>query len=361
MRDAGVDLARLLASPHAIRPQVASYLGGELLADDIPVVEATLAVDGGSQVPERLTLTVPARHAGTSWVPAATGDPLSHHGQRLAVAYVLPRRTGDVALPLGWFVVQSWQLDNDTVTVEAMGLLQVAADSRLLAPTSPAAGATLGSEFRRLLPPRLPYLITDLTDRAAPRSLAWDEDRLGALHEIADAWPAQLRVDSDGVLRLRPELPATPGAPVLTWADGEQGTVVEAPVGGTRDQVYNAVVVRSENTDDPDRPPVQATAYDADPASPTYWFGPYGQVPRFASSPLVTTAAQCHAMATKLLRQSLRPSRTRIVRAVPDPRVELDDVVQVSFDGQTVLGWVAGIDLPLTAGQGQAAYTIDTP
>lgn len=383
MRDVGIDLGRLLTSSHGVRPLISSWLGDDLLAADVPITAGSLTVTGDQNVPETVTLTVPAVHGGRSWVPLEPTDPLAQYGQRLSVSYVLPR-TGDadVAVALGWFAIQEWTSDEEAVEVTAHGLLQVVADARLLQPTSPAAGSTLASEFERLMGGLLPFEIdSTLVDRPCPRSFVWDEDRNGALYDIADAWPAQLRVDSDGVVRLRPELPAVPESPtypaedlypseslfpsdlvaIVEWADGESGTVIGAPRTGTRDEVYNAVIVRAEDMDAPDRPPVQGYAYDTDPASPTYWFGQYGQVPRFAASPLVSTVAQCTAMAAKMLRSALRPTRSRTVAAVPDPRVELDDVARLVFAGESVTGYVSGFTLPLTADGGEASYVVEVP
>lgn len=339
-------------------PTVSSWRGTDLLAESVPIIGGRLAVNGDQQVPERLTFTVPEDADGRSWVPEDFLHPLAHYGQYVtADISVQAAVTGEVTSSrLGRFQIQSWEADDDgLVSVECVGLLQRAMDARFRVPQVPRPTGTLVSEIRRLMVPGVPVVIDPaLADRPVPQHFVWDDDRLGALYELADAWPARLRVDQHGTLRVLPPLPAQP-VPVLSWTDGEGGAVVRAPRSGSRDGVHNVVVARSSGTDQPGRPPLQAVAVTGEHALRP---DTYGEVVRYWSSPLATTTAMLQSSADSLVASANRRARPQIVRVLPDPRVELDDPVRVTRDGRTTVGWVTGYDLPLTVDDGDMTVRV---
>ena len=336
------------------RPVVSSWLGGVLLAGDVPVLSGRVTASVSDQVPERLTFTVP-RFDGRDWLPGADPEhPLARFGQELTLSIVVASAVSGVEFEtrIGRYLVTEWSHDDadGVINVTAAGLLERAAEDRLASPLAPRAGGTLLSEFRRLLPAGMGVGVDPaLTDRACPRSMEWSEDRLGALYEIADAWPARLRVDQWGQVALLPPLPDVP-SPVLSLTDGERGTVVGTSRVDTREGTYNRVVARATVTDDPNKPPIQAVADQVD--GPMRVDGPYGVSTRFWSSPLITTYGQALASARTMLASSLRPSRITPVTLVPDPRIDLDDAVEVVRDGERTWGWVVAYDLPLTVDDG---------
>lgn len=306
------------------------------------MVSGRWSADASQDVPERLTFQVPEfastpdRPDGFSWVPDGPSHPLAAFGQVVDVDIDVwsSVSAGDELAPpssttrLGRFVVQEWRHDDlaGVVDVECVGLLQRVKDARFRLPVTPKAGGTFASELRRLTPGGLPVLVdAGLADRAIPKSFAWQEDRLGALYEIADAWPARLRVDQFGQLRVLPPLGGDPVA-VVEFLDGERGTVVSAPRAGSRDGVANVVVARSSQTDSPARAPLQAVAeVTSGPLAPAS----YGEVTFFWSSPLAATQSQLKASADSILARKTRPAVVRRITAVPDPRLELDDAVAV--------------------------------
>lgn len=352
----------VLASAASWLVLVQSSLGDAVLAEAVPVAGGVWAVDGTGQVPEAIQgLIVPASDRGYSWIPGDdAAHPLARYGQVLDLAVRIGsaggRFTWDV--PLGRAFIQSWSAsDPGVVTVEAAGPLQLAADDRLPTPTAPATGGTLASEFRRLMPAGIPVDISPgLIDRPCPASFYWEEDRLAALYDIADAWPAQLTVTADGGVALLPPLPEVfPGA-LLTFTDGEGGTTVSAAREDTRDGAYNAVVARAEPEDAEETAPViQAEArVETGPMVPAT----YGVVRRFYASPALTTAAQCESAARSILAEAVRPARSVEVTCVPDPRIELYDPVAVVRDGVKHEGWVTAYTLPLTVSGGDMSITV---
>lgn len=360
--------SEVLAGAFRWRPAVSAWRGGTLLAGEVPVISGSLSADATQEVPERLTLTVPEwastdEHPdGFSWVPDSPLHPLAHYGQYVEVdVHVWSSVTASDPLSpptstsrLGRFVVQDWSHDDTsgTVQVECVGVLQRVKDARLRNGVAPHPSGTFTSEFRRLLPPGLGVQFDGLTDRAIPKSFVWDEDRLGALYEIADAWPARLSVDTTGTVRVRSPLPDV-AVPVVEYTDGHRGTLISAPTAGTRDGVFNVVVARSSATDDPARPPAQAVAVvKQGPLVPAE----YGEVVMFWSSPLASTTAQLQASANTILARKTRAAVVQRVVAAPDPRPELDDAVGLTRDGTRRVGYVIGFTLPLL---GDGAMTME--
>lgn len=95
----------------------------------------------------------------------------------------------------------------------------------------------------------------------------------------------------------------------------------------------NVIVARGEDTGD--TPPVQATAMDTDPTSPTYagtgpGTSPYGRVTQFYSSPLITTVAQAQSAANTILARTVGAGATHTVTLPYDPTISAGDVVSRS-------------------------------
>lgn len=338
-------------------PVVSSWLGGRLLAAQVPVSRGRITWSASQDVPESLTMTVPRVDGEMDWCPGADPEhPLARYGQELDVSI---RVTSTAAASASWLVrvarilITEWEDDDAaTVTVRGKGLLHRLVRSRLTSPMQPTG--TLASDARRLLPAGMGMAIDPaLTDRTSPGSMAWSGTRRSALGEIATAWPALVRSDEWGQVRLKAPLADVLTRPTLRLTDGERGTVVAAPRSDSGDDAYNVVVARSSAAGVED---VQAVArWTTGPLSAD---GPLGEVVREWSSPLLTTQAQAQAAAQTMLEGGLRPSAVLPVTCASDPRIELDDPVEVVRDGVRTWGHVTGVDLPLTVADGDMRVNV---
>lgn len=345
-------------------PRVTSWLGGQLLAPQIPVRSGHVTGKVDDEIIESLTLTVPRYAAAASegdvidWRPSSADAPLARFGQSLDVSIVVMSViTGTIwETRIGRFQIADWDDDDaGTISVKAESMLARARDDKLLTLSSP--NGTLMSEARRLLPPGMgASFAAALVDRACPASLSWSKDRLKNLQEIASAWPALLRVDEWGQVVFAAPLPSVP-TPILTFRDGEGGTLIGAPRADSRADAANRVVASSSATDAAD---VQGVASVT--AGPMSVNGSYGVVTKEWSSPLIVTMSQANASAATMLANSVRPAQSVPVRIAPDPRIELDDAIEVLRDGdQPLWGWVTGYDLPLTTEDGDMRVDVGLP
>ena len=339
-------------------PVVASWLGGTLLSSAIPVLGGRVTAQVSQEVPERLRLTVPAETTVDgrrfSWRPDSDAThPLARYGQELQVSIVVssaaaPESTYQWETRIGRFLITDWDDGDDgTIEVTAEGRLRRVKDALLTSPMQPLPSGTLVSEARRLLPPGVSAAFDPaLVNRGCPAGMAWSDSRLEALQEIADAWPALLRTDEWGQVVFRAPLPAVP-APVLTLRDGERGTVEMVARSDTREGAFNQVVAESSASGVED---VQAVASQS--SGPMAVSGQYGPVTKRWSSPLIATASQAKRSAETMLANSLLPATSVPVTCAPDPRIDLDDAVEVVRGDDRLWGWVTGYDLPLTVDDG---------
>ncbi|WP_426568083.1 DUF5047 domain-containing protein [Streptomyces canus] len=333
---------------HTMRVRVEAWRDGELLTDDVPVDGGSESRDASVNVPESVSLTVPRRDRGTDWDPIDPDHPLAAYGQQLHISYGVDVGNGFEWIDRGWFLVTESSADGDTVTVQAGGLLTLIDEAKFAAPYQPSG--TFISTVRSLVEPALTVAFdSSLVDRSIPVGMQWDSDRLGALNEVLDTWPATARVTEDGLLLVEPVTDG--GTPVIDITDGTGGTVVRWQGSTTRDAAANCVIAQGEDSSGNQ---IQGVAYDTQPASPFRFGGPFNPlpVPFTFSSPLLTTVAQCRAAAATRLRNLRRAnSRKLVATVVPHPGLLTGDVAAVTGAGLRAEPCaIEGLNLPYSPG-----------
>lgn len=355
----------LIGYSHRVVTVVESWLAGVRLVDRIPITIGSIAFDDTGTVKRRLSMTVPARTPGMRWDPAGNvTHPLAAYGQRLHVFSGIAYANRSVELlDLGWYLITGWKRDEDSasITVEGFDLARLIVDDRLLAPVSPAPGATFAGMVRQLVEPVGLAVVVDagLADRAIGSSPVWDRERDRAVSDLCDAWPARWGLGDDGNVHVRRPygLVTASTTPDVELTDGGTGTITGRAREADRGALYNALVVTGRTPDDGSARPYAVASVD-DPGSPIRVTGPYGRVPRFYASDLITTQAQAQATADAQLVTYTTAGRSEPLRAVPDPALELGDVVRISTrDGDRYTARVTALTLPLTAAQGAMQIT----
>jgi len=337
--------AVLLAGAQRHYVRVESWLDDQLLADDIPIDAGREDGDRSQAVPERVSLTVPRVADGVDWSP--DGDdyhPLAANGQRLRVLLGVGLANGVIEwVRRGEFVVFSSEASDETVSVEAYGLLWLIAEARLVSPYQPSG--TLVSTLRGLVEPALTVDVdAALTDRAVPSGINYDEDRLGAVNELLDAWPATAQVQPEGYLLVKPDTDPSVADLALS-STGSQAVVINRTGSSTRDGFANVIVARGTAADGGQ---VQGVAYDAS-TGPRRYGGPANPlpVPFYYASPLLTSVAQCNTAANTVLARRRRLAQKPFDVVIP-PRPDIVVGDAVSVDG--VLCTVEKLGLPYVPG-----------
>lgn len=363
----------LLTGAYTYAARVDSWLGSQWLGQ-VPVAGGSVSWTTGQQVQGTLSLTVPRYGAASEdedardFTPDSPESPLACFGQVLRVTLVVTSLVDgtEYTEPGGHFLITSSETDADAVTVSAKSLAHRLEENRLATVTVPRKGGTLASEVRRLVGAQMGVVVDEgLVDRACPSSMSWGESRIDAVYEIADAWPARLREGRDGSLYLLPPVEEITEPPERVLTDGVDGTVVGVKRAWTREQVYNRVVARGQDTDDAGQPTFQAVVSQT--SGPLSVAGPYGIVVKFWSSPLVTSQVIADKSARTMLASSVRRAMTVPVELAPDPSLQLDEPVRLrthDVDGTPPVemwGRVTALELPLLyEGVARADIEIDT-
>jgi hypothetical protein len=337
---------RTLRGSHSIEVQVDAYRGADLVLANVPISGGSVQVDSASQVRRTLSLSVadPALDPGAD--PTAA---LAPFGSELAVRRGIRYPDGTIEwCPLGRFRIESARASASGSGVEVNGADRGAyvQDARFTSIKKSNRSNTIPAEIARLIGEVLPDVaVSDFTGSTAstPKRF-WEEDRWGAIDELAKAIGAEVFFDPDGDAVIAP-VPSIDDVAVW-WADaGETGVLLEANLESTREGTYNGVRASGEGGD---TAPVSAFVTDDDPTSPTYWGGGFGQKPRFYVSPLITTTAQATSAATAMLNRVRGLNRQLELDLVPNPALEAGDVIRVVFpDGATELHLVDGFEVSL--------------
>lgn len=179
---------------------------------------------------------------------------------------------------------------------------------------------------------RLPGITANVesTERTTPRLFFGEQasnDPWTDFQDMATAIGHELFFDARGIVTLRPE--PDPEIDVAVWQfdDDAAPTITSLVRRVTDENTYNKIVVTGEGTSN--EVPVRAVAIDDDPASPTYFLGPYGTVTLRVTTPMVTTAEQAQDAADALLRRFKGATEAVEIEVVPMPALEPGDVVTV--------------------------------
>lgn len=262
-------------------------------------------LDAGADIRSTLDLSTD----GTGMWPGRSTDLLAPYGNEIFVERGIRYGNGDTEwVSLGYFRIYTAEQEDPPdgpIRIAAKDRMSGIIDGRLLNPVQFIATRTRGQVVTQLVQDVYPTAVIEWDDAAEHvligRVLVADEDRYGFLNDLITAAGKVWYWDYRGILVIKS--PPDPSMPVFDVDHGKDGVLVSLSRDLTREGVYNAVAATGEASDT--TPPARAVAIDNNPNSPTYWFGTFGKVPRFYSSPFITTTAQALAAASALLVQSL--------------------------------------------------------
>lgn len=354
MRPASANFHRIVRGSHrmAARARVCTTFqtGTNPTGTVVDIISGDVHLDANADVRSTLTLETPAN----GW-QGRPGELLTPYGHELFVERGVVTAGGAVEwVSLGYFKLYAVDQDdaNDgPLTVEARDRMAAIIDARLTAPVAYPATTTYSVVFAALVGEVYPGATIEFDDSlgstALGRAVVAEEDRYAFLADLVRSRGKVAYWDYRGVLVVR-DAP-DPGSPVLDVTAGAGGILISSSRSIDRDQVYNAVVATGEAADT--TAPARAVRVDGNPASPTYWHGPYGKVPRYYSSPLLTTDAQAGTAAEAILSRSIGLPYNVNFAAVPNPALEPLDPIRVRHTTGTgrEVHVIETLSIPLTA------------
>lgn len=324
---------------------------------EIPLFGGDVQLDGMAEIRGTVDLETSSEY----W-PVRASDVATPYGNELFVERGIVLGSGSRV-----FVSQGYYRIDDVEQTEIPGHIRISGsdrmshivDGKLIAPVQFAAATTLESVVEQLVLEVLPDATFDLDSDFATatlgRSVIAEDDRFAFLLDAVRSHGKIWYWDHTGALRITE--PPDPSQPVFTVDYGANGVLVGLRRKLSRDGVYNAVIATGEAPDT--NVPVRAVAFDANPNSPTYWWGQFGKVPRPFSSPFITTITQAELTAAALVRRGLGLPYQVSFQSVPNPAIEPDDPIRLVSPQDVRTHIVERITLPLT-NDGSPPLAVDT-
>jgi hypothetical protein len=339
------------AHEHYLRVEVWSGDLSVQLESDLTIIDGDVSASLGSQVTRQLSMSV-----AEGLYPVEVDDLMAPYGNRLRVFRGVA--FNNEPSPYVWEIfhgrIQEAQLQGDgSVQIQASDRAQDVLDFGFESPERSNIGALVDTEVIRLISdalPDAPFGIFDVPTYPVPAE-TWEQDRGGALDELAAAVGGYWWALGDGTFVLR-RIPWTaPGAPAITLTDAPGGTILEALPGRSRSTVYNSQTATGERADG--GTPVWSTRRNLNPASPTYSAGPFGLRTNHVYLQTPGTFGAVDYVARTRLQSSVALSENWRYSCVPDASVELGDVQRllVRDPQRDVVQVVSGFRIPLGLGE----------
>lgn len=325
----------------------------------VPVLAGTVTLDGTADIRGSIDLTTD----GTGMWPVAATDLLAPYGNELFVERGVQYSAGTIEwCSLGYFRIDTpSQADPPDGPIRIVGKDRMAGlvDARLMAPVQYLAATTYGAVMTALVTEVYPSATIVWDDSqsgdAIGRDVIVEENRHGFLADLVRSLGKIWYWNHRGELAIADAPSVT--SPVFDVQAGAGGVLVSMTRELSRVGVYNAVVASGEAADS--TTPVRGVAVDNAPGSPTYFYGTFGPVPRFYSSPFLTTDAQAEAAAAAQLTRELGLPYSVDFQAIANPALEPYDPIRIrASSGSGVETHVLEtVTVPLTA---DAAMTANT-
>lgn len=242
--------------------------------------------------------------------------------------------------------------EDGTCSVSCADFSADVVEVKFLDPENSQTGLSLANEVTRLISDAVPLATFGPFDTffVPVQPLTWQFDRAQALDELATSVGAFWYALADGSFVLRKYPWTVPAVPVVTYVDGEGGSVVASSATRSREDVFNSLTVTGERLNGD--APVYATAQDDNPDSPTFIGGPFGR--RHQLLRLQTPASQGAAQGAasdNLKRLTALVDSWRWTMTA-DAALELGDTVALNVREQTgIIQVVSGFSLPLAVSE----------
>lgn len=333
----------------------------------IDIVSGDVAQDGTAQVRATLDLTT----TGAFPSPTAIDPALGPYGNEVYVERGIDFDGATEWVGLGYFRVLGVKQSGTTgpIVVTGADRMRGIIDARMLVPVQLSADMTYGDAVVLLVSAVYPDVVIEWDDSTLDdeigRSVLVETDRYGGIDDLVASVGKIFYFDYRGVLVIK-EIPPT-DVPVYSVNAGAGGVLLDYDRELTREGVYNAVVATGEAPDEGD--PARGMAINDDPTSPTYFYGKFGQVPRYYSSSLLLTNDACDKAAATILAKATGLPYSADFTAVPNPALEPYDVVSIWFSNtdaaelhvieSMTIGLLSTDAMPVTTRQQNSVTTDD--
>lgn len=330
----GLDAAyrSILAGPHKQVCRVEVWAGGERIDTygnaGVPYNQGSVSATLTSRVARVLSLTL-----DRSLFPSSPTDLLAPFGNYLKVFSGVDNGSG---VPYIWQVfygrINDCTLQNGGggMSLTAVDLAADVQDCYFGKPTQSSTTQTLGQSYKTLIRGALPNAEFGSFDANAvypTPALNWENDRASACDSLAQQGNMFWYPLADGEFVLRQVAWTDNNLPIITYRDGNGGSLLAWSINYSRTNVFNSIIVSGELADG--STPVYGTAQDNDPASVTYINGNYGVKTQFVSIQGTVSPGSAATLANAYLAQAKAITETWGAQMVSDAALELGDPIQL--------------------------------
>lgn len=334
----GPSLATLTGAV-AVGARVSVHRGKTTLIQDLPVWDVVLDGTVSRNVRRQLSFTTSGEY-----VPDNPLDPMNNYGQRVHCWQVLETPDGArTEVDLGWFLITKWEEtgQGDTMSVEAVDLLQLVVDDVAAWPSSPPKNQTLRAELQRLVGATLAIQYAGKNPVVDPE-LQFQTDRLANLADLCAAYGLDFGMRPDGFLHvweLTSEIVATYSAADL---------IVDAPRESADRKPSRYLAVGSKTEGSGDKAKETKWSFEAKLTAPPF-DAAYGVVRERLEVQSATSQAMVTTAANDAMKKAGGVLGFRSLEIVADARLELGDVCMfVPPVGNAFKGRVTALSLPVS-------------
>lgn len=222
--------------------------------------------------------------------------------------------------------------DDDLVlTIEASDRAQSISDRRLSLPYVITSGTPVVTAIQNLITSVRPNITFSVSPPVANPTLPLTvidqlEDPWQHAQDLAGAYGLECFFNSSGVCVIQPV--PDPSTQPIAWvfAEGANAIITSVDALLTAKGSYSHAIVTGQSVSGA---PVRSDQYDTNPASYTYYLGPFGDRPVALTSDLITTQAQADAAAVALLNRQKGASQNVGFNHVPLTALDEHDVVYI--------------------------------
>lgn len=309
---------------------------GEIVS--LPVISGDVKVDRTAAV--RRSITIDCVDPEGTLVPDGVNSILTPYGAELHPFRGIrhPDEDEPEVYPLGIFRVSKVSVKDTsggspTIQVEGFDYSRTISRDRFVEVYTVAAGTNLVDAIKEIVERTFSELeydaITTSITTTSPKVFDAGDDPWEACTALAQSMGCDLFFDAEGVLNITPpvDIDSLP-EPDFSYVEGEGNTLMDLSRVYSDEPGHNGVIVVGESIGD-ELPPARGEAWDEEPTSVTYRFGPYGEVPMFVTDTNVKTDEDAEIAAEAILSNQLGFSSQLDVEAAVNPVYEAGQVAQV--------------------------------
>lgn len=325
----------------------------------LPAIEGQVDVDRSAVV--RRKLSCQCIDPLGLITPREDGEILTPYGTELRAYRGVKYTDGTTEIaPLGVFrLSKSSVSDSNTgspiIQLEAYDRARTIARDKFKVPYTIASGTNAMTALKDIVKQTFADAVFDTITSAVETTgpLLYDAgaDPWEAVYHLAKSMGCEAYFDVEGRMAVLPpnDINALP-SPDFSYVEGEGNTMIDLAKEYNDEGVFNGVIVTGESIGD-QLPPVRGEAWDMNPTSPTYRYGPYGEVPVFITDNLAKTEEQCNAIALAQLSLILGAASRLSITGIVNPSYECGDIVRVRRAKSKVDGLfsVEAFTIPLRA------------